>query len=42
VNVLHMLSETLGEGISLVSLKTRTHLRSAVSSLLDRYSHLER
>jgi hypothetical protein len=42
VNVLYMLSETLGEGISLVSLKTRTHLRSAVSSLLGRYSHLER
>jgi hypothetical protein len=42
VNVLFMLSETLGEGISLVSLKTRTHLRSAASSLLGRYSHLER
>jgi hypothetical protein len=42
VNVLYMLSETLGEGISLVSPKTRTHLRSAVSSLLGRYSHLER
>jgi hypothetical protein len=42
VNVLYMLSETLGEGFSLVSLKTRTHLRSAASSLLDRYSHLER
>ena len=42
VNVLYMLSETLGEGISLVSLRTRTSLRSAVSRLLDRYSHLER
>jgi hypothetical protein len=42
VNVLYMLSETLGEGIGLVSLKTRTHLRSAVSGLLDRYSHLAR
>ena len=27
VNVLYMLSDTLGKGISLVSLKTRTHLR---------------
>ena len=27
VNVLYMLSETLGKGISLVSLKTRTHVR---------------
>ena len=42
VNVLYMLSETLGEGIRLVSLKTRTYLRSAVSRSLDRYSHLER
>jgi hypothetical protein len=42
VNVLYMLSKTLGEGISLVSLRTRTSLRSAVSRLLDRYSHLER
>ena len=42
VNVLYMLSETLGEGISLVSLKTQTYLRSAVSRLLDRCSHLER
>ena len=42
VNVLYMLSETLGEGISLVSLKIRTWMRSAVSCLLDRYSHLER
>ena len=31
VNVLYMLSETLGKGISLVSRKTRTHLRYAVS-----------
>ena len=31
VNVLYRLSETLGEGISLVSLKTCTYLRSAVS-----------
>jgi hypothetical protein len=42
VTVLYMLSETLGEGIRLVSLKTRTYLRSAVSLSLDRYSHLER
>jgi hypothetical protein len=27
VNVLYMLSETLGKGISLVSLKTRTHVK---------------
>ena len=31
VNVLYMLSKTLGEGISLVSLRTRTRLRSAIS-----------
>jgi hypothetical protein len=31
VNVLYMLSGTLGEGISLVSLKSWTYLRSAVS-----------
>ena len=42
VNVLYMLSETLGEGVSLVSLKTCTYLRTALSCLLDRYSHLER
>ena len=42
VNVLYMLSKTLGKGISLVSLKTRTHVRCAVSHLLDRYSHLVR
>ena len=42
VNVLYMLSKTLGEGVSLVSLRTRTSSRSAVSRLLDRYSHLER
>jgi hypothetical protein len=42
VNVLYILSKTLGKGISLVSLKTRTHVRCAVSHLLDRYSHLVR
>jgi hypothetical protein len=42
VNVLYMLSKTLGEGISLVSLRTRTRLRSAISRLLDRYSRLEK
>jgi hypothetical protein len=42
VNVLYMLSKTLGEGISLVSLRTRTRSRSAISRLLDRYSRLER
>ena len=42
VNVLYMLSETLGEGISLVSLRIRTWLRSAVSRLHDRCSHLEK
>jgi hypothetical protein len=42
VNVLFMLSETLGEGISLVSLEMRTYLRSEASRLLDRYSHQER
>ena len=42
VNVLFMLSKALGEVMSLVSLKTRTCLRSAVPRLLDRYFHLER
>ena len=42
VNVLHMLSETLGEGISLVNLKPCICLISTVSRLLDRYFHLER
>ena len=42
VNVLYMLSKTLGESTSLVSLRTRTRLRSAISRLLDRYSHQER
>ena len=42
VNVLYMLSKTLGEGISLVSLEMQTYLRSAASRLLGRYSHQER
>ena len=42
VNVLYMLSKTLGECISLVCPNTWTCLRYAVSCLLDRYSHLER
>ena len=42
VTVLYMLSKALGEGISLVSLKTRTRLRSAASRLLYRYFHLQR
>ena len=42
VNVLYMLSETLAKGISLVGHDTRTHLRSALLTFFDRYSHLER
>jgi hypothetical protein len=42
VNVLCMLSDTLGEHVSQVSLKSCNYLRFAVSRLLDRCSHLER
>ena len=40
VNVLHTFSETLGEGVGSVCL--RTCPRSTVSYLFDRYSHLQR
>jgi hypothetical protein len=42
VNVLYILSETLGESISLVSLKTRSPMSYTASRLLYRYCHLER
>jgi hypothetical protein len=40
VSVLYSLSETLGEGVSLVSLRTWTFLRFALSYIYGRYSHL--
>ena len=42
VNVLFILSETLGEGISLVNHRKLTCLGPAVSHLLDRYFHQQR
>ena len=42
VSVLYGLSDTLGEGVSLVSLRTRTCLRSAFSYICGRCSHLGR
>jgi len=39
VNVLYALSETLGEGVSLVCLKTGIRLKCAFYLRFDRYSH---
>ena len=42
VNILFSLSETLGEGVNLVSLKTRTYLRAALSYRYGRCSHQQK
>lgn len=42
VNVLYALSGTLGQGVSVVWLRTRHCLRSALSYLSGRYFHLQR
>ena len=38
VNILYSLSETLGEGVGLVSLQTRSRFRAALSYIWGRYS----